>query len=383
MSAEKRRHFENLDALRFFAFFAVFALHVVTIPAPIIFSNPYHRVLLYFTDMGFLGVDFFFVLSSFLITWIVLEEYDHTGGFAMRRFWIRRTLRIWPLYFLTVLPVYAVWWLGSDLLSSTPHPLWAFTFTINFYIAQYGHAFLIALGVLWSISVEEQFYFAWAVALKNLKNHLPILSVLLIVISLISSVYVRNWGDYPFFHTSIFLQHFGVGALVAWAAYNRTAFFRRLENLPRSLIVLGYLGGLANLAAYRYVFRTDPLAMVGLRFGLVLFFAYVIFEQSFCKNSLLKLGGWKPLDYLGKISYGLYVYHGVAISLAIYLTYPYGAGDTMLEAVLFYPLAILALTLVLSIFSYELFETPFLRIKSRFYGNVRRSERSLIYSSST
>lgn len=89
---------------------------------------------------------------------------------------------------------------------------------------------------------------------------------------------------------------------------------RWLENPSGRWILLGYLAGLAGLAAYREAAPNSPLAMVLLRFGLVLFFGYVIFEQSFCKRSPFKLGGWKPPDYLGKISYGLHVYHGVAIA---------------------------------------------------------------------
>jgi len=94
-----KHHSENLDALGFLAFFIILVLHVLLLPAPDIFSHPFHRWLLYFTSMGLPGVDFFFVLSSFLITWIVLEEYEHTGEFAAEKFWTRRSLRIRPLYF--------------------------------------------------------------------------------------------------------------------------------------------------------------------------------------------------------------------------------------------------------------------------------------------
>jgi peptidoglycan/LPS O-acetylase OafA/YrhL len=215
MRHPERRFFANLDALRFLAFFAVFVSHVVTIAGPEVFAHPLHQRLLSFTHLGFLGVDFFFVLSSFLITWIVLEEYQHTGGFAVGRFWIRRTLRIWPLYFLIVLPVYSAKWLGWELLANQPDFVWAATFTLNFWMAAHGHQFLLALGVLWSISVEEQFYFAWALALKKAKRQLPLLSGLLIAVSLVATVLLRNQGDHPYFNTLPFLQHFGVGALVA------------------------------------------------------------------------------------------------------------------------------------------------------------------------
>jgi peptidoglycan/LPS O-acetylase OafA/YrhL len=360
-----KRFFTNLDALRFFAFLAVFVTHVVTIASGVVLANPFHQRLLHVTHLGFLGVDFFFVLSSFLITWIALEEHGHTGGFAMRPFWIRRTLRIWPLYFAVVMAAYAaVWWVGPR--SVTPHPVWFATFTANFYMSEHGHEFLLALGVLWSISVEEQFYFAWAPVLKWLKRHLPGLCAVLIAISLASCVYLRDEKLYPCNFTSVFLQHFAVGALLAWYGYTRPEWFRRVEHLSRRSILLGYAGGLALLAAYRHAIG-NTLAVIPLRFAIVLFFGFVIFEQSFGRNSLLKLGGWNPLDYMGRISYGLYVYHGVALSATIYLTAPYGAGHTLLEAVVLYPLAIFVATTTLAIVSYELYEKPFLRLKSCFY----------------
>lgn len=364
-NVEYKRFFASLDALRFLAFLAVFVTHVLTITSGEVFAHPYHQWLLYVTHLGFLGVDFFFVLSSFLITWIALEEHGYTGGFAIRQFWIRRTLRIWPLYFAVVIAAYAaVWWVGPR--SVTPHPVWFATFTANFYLAEHGHEFLLALGVLWSISVEEQFYFGWAPVLKWLRGQLPVVSVALIVVSLASCVYLRDQGGYPLNFTSVFLQHFAVGALLAWYAYTRPVWFRRLELLSRRSILLSYVGGLAVLAAYRGVIG-DTLTMIPLRFGIVLFFGFVIFEQSFCRHSLLRLGGWRPLDYMGRISYGLYVYHGVVLSSVIYITAPDGAGNTLLEAVVFYPLVIFVATTALAIASYELYEKPFLRLKSRFY----------------
>ncbi len=368
MTVAQRRFFPNLDALRFFAFLAVFVTHVLTITSSEVLANPHYQRLLAVTHLGFLGVDFFFVLSSFLITWIVLEERARTGEFAVRKFWIRRTLRIWPLYFAAGLSAYgAIWWVSPQEALSPPSIVWLFTFTVNAYMAAHGNEFLLALGMLWSISVEEQFYLGWALVLNWLDRYLRPLSMVLILVSLAWCVSVRDRGAYSSFSTPVFFQHFAVGALLALTAHERGWMYRRLERMSVRWIVLGYCGGFLALAGYRFAIGST-LAMIPWRFGIVLFFGFVIFEQSFCRHSPLKVGGWQPIDYLGRISYGLYVCHGVAISAAVYLTAPTGTGDTLLQAIVLYPLAILAATVGAAATSYECYERPFLRLRTRFYA---------------
>src|SRR5215210_6286731 len=96
--------FENLDGLRFFCFLSVFLFHSFHTENPDISSSPVYRLFKHsLFGNGNLGVNFFFVLSGFLITYLLIEEKKLTGKIHIGNFWIRRILRIWPLYFACVL----------------------------------------------------------------------------------------------------------------------------------------------------------------------------------------------------------------------------------------------------------------------------------------
>src|SRR5690606_19355370 len=98
--------FENLDALRFLAAFSVFVFHFfrdVNGLEPELQEYRIFDIVLSITDKGSLGVNFFFVLSGFLITYLILHETKYKGHFSLKNFLIRRTLRIWPLYFIVIL----------------------------------------------------------------------------------------------------------------------------------------------------------------------------------------------------------------------------------------------------------------------------------------
>ncbi len=371
MYTQQKKYFENLDALRFIAFLLVFLPHAVLIkyyPGDPFLTN-------WFAELKFLGrigVDFFFVLSSFLITWIIEEEYSLSQKFSAGNFLIRRSLRIWPLYFLIVLSGYSVILLQQEVLkqvSSHPNPniWWFISFTINFYITEHGQSFLFFLVFLWSIAIEEQFYLAWAFVMKLLRKYYPVICIFLLGASLLFRIMNLDKNLSLYFHTLSAVGNFATGALTAYISFHRKGLFTKLIALNRTWICAVYIILLLFIIFYRQIFSV-PLTVVTERLLFSILFAFVIFEQCFSDNSFYKAGRFRLINYGGKISYGLYCYHGVVITAATYFLSSYNRSPTALQTFIIIPSAIFIATFMISSLSFEIFEKPFLRWRRRFYS---------------
>jgi len=369
MIPEPGKHFfKNLDALRFLSFFAVFLSHAF-LPGSIgETGGAFGQELSRFAHLGRLGVDFFFVLSSFLITWIILEEFGSTGNFKLGYFYFRRILRIWPLYFLLVLAGLTLVGLQliTDASKSTLPPVgYLFTFTLNFYITNQGPHFLFFLVFLWSIAVEEQFYLAWAFFLKFFRRYLVVFCAALAVGSILF-----RWVYYPdsnmlYFHTLSVACDFAAGAIFALAAFRKKSLLLWVQRAPAFTWIVLYLLLFLSLLFYDSVF-TGRLAVSLERAWFALLFALVIMEQSYALHSPVKLGKWQILNYLGKRSYGLYCYHGIVLTGATWLLSAYPSWNGMFLKLVI-PVVLFLFTTFAASVSYRFFEKPFLQMKQRYY----------------
>ena len=158
---QARVFFPNLDGLRFFAFFAVFLAHSFYSENEAVLSSPIHQQIKQWNIFGIYGVNFFFVLSGFLITYLLMAEEDRFKKIHIPAFYMRRVLRIWPLYYAIVFVGFVLFPIGKQLIGESPElqgNIWHYIFFINNYGEPPGTAIL---GVLWSIAIEEQFYLFW------------------------------------------------------------------------------------------------------------------------------------------------------------------------------------------------------------------------------
>ena len=339
----------ELDALRFFAFFLVLLHHGPNFP------GPFNAI----KEIGAYGLSLFFLLSAYLITELLLREREQTKRVSWKLFFIRRALRIWPLYYGAVAAVIVVSLHRHQVYVSHLHLLEMVLFVANWFTVSFQLGPLT--GHLWSISVEEQFYLIWPPIMKfGGKRAVLATSMLLIAIAplwmmLFSSKGWRIWYDTP-----VEFLFFAAGALIAiWVhrgVRKRSAGGRVL------LLALGmamFLG-----AAWIGPIGMDAIPGIGLReellgYGLVMGGCAAIF---FATLGLVRVPGW--LAYLGKISYGLYVFHfammEISLATLVKLHVPkplYACAADGLAAMLCIAVAHL---------SYKYFEMPFLRIKERF-----------------
>ncbi|HEY6160533.1 MAG TPA: acyltransferase [Bacteroidia bacterium] len=359
-----RPYFKEIDALRFMAFALIFLSHVfVSNDEHVLHAGWYTRASAG-ASAGLTALEFFFVLSGFLITRLIFEE-QGSGGFDFKKYFARRSLRIWPLYFFTVALGYAVALSGHASHQLPPWYHFVF-FTLNFYVAQHGTAFLFFLVFLWTIAVEEQFYIFWGLAMKWGRKYFTELCAGMILLSLFFRM-MNFRSEYEMLaNTFGVCGDFAVGALIARMSFYRTQFFERSQNTSRGVIVLFYALLLSCLVFYRMIFMSYGMVVFE-RLIFSLLFGFVIFEQVFAKNSFFKSGNSRVLTYLGKISYGLYIFHGIVIAFFSKLAAQYHLDGSMLGVLIVNPLIILVLTILFSVLSYELAEKRILKLKQKFY----------------
>ena len=302
---------------------------------------------------GWMGVDLFFALSGFLITGILLDTKDREGYF--RKFYARRCLRIWPLYYCAILFMFVV---VPVLRPSEAHkifeprsmPWWSyFIYLQNFFVPAVTRATGL-LGVTWSLAVEEQFYAVWPIVVRYCSAaQLRTLTISLICFSPILRFFLvrRGFNVYP--NTFCRLDGLMMGALLALAFRSKT--FSREAYVRPAWICLLITSPLALITADRVqwaVYSFTALASIS--------FLYV----ALCSKQkwLQAIFGNRFLIYTGTISYGIYLLEKIPTDAAMSLHFSR------------YPVLVLPLTAAatygMAMLSWNLLEMPFLRLK-RFF----------------
>lgn len=377
--AAQRYYRPELDALRFFAFLCVFFFHRMDyVP-----TDPVRNIWLYrIGNIGPFGVPVFFLLSAFLITELLLRERQRVGTIHVKAFYIRRILRIWPLYFAAFFGLTLLNHFVPGVGSGDPFAWLAFTFFGgNWYILHHGW---IAGPVdpLWSISVEEQFYIAIPLlAAFAGRRAVLVASYFLLAVAYLTVLWYAlhpvagDNGEW----TNSFLQFqfFSAGTLIALLLRGR------LINLAMPIRLAGF--ALAFSCWFTALLRFNvkswephPTPM-GAIFGWLLVLAgTVLFFICTLGISARFIPSW--LAYLGRISYGLYVVHSLVFFLVFQKALPYlhrvlavvrpssVATDTLAT------LAVLLLSVIAAHLSFRYFERPFLRLKERFTFVPAREE---------
>ena len=356
----------KLDQLRFVAFSFVFCRHLL--PAnteaytSLGFSHSLSQyILVPLVRAGGHGVDLFFVLSAFLITELLLRECDATGMVRVKSFYIRRILRIWPLYFFFILLIFPF----EIVTSEIPLAYYGMlaVFVGNWYPFFFGEVESVT-GHLWTISVEEQFYLIWPVLLVCTRPRAFL--VLMVGLFAASTVYrsVLIEGSYAAavsVHSNTFtrMDCFALGSILAccvhWNLISTNSVIRvtLLAICAFLYLIIGWIYSDVLHVSTAWVYLIGSIASV-------LVVLVVGVSPSSNKTSYVQ-NAW---SYLGKISYGLYMWHVpaswiVAASLA---SWRLDLGNAMLVGFVLTAL----LTYLMAMTSYSLLEKPFLRMKQRF-----------------
>lgn len=318
-------------------------------------------------DIASHAVTIFFTLSGFLITYLLLAEKQKTGTIDIKKFYLRRVLRIWPLYYIYLLIVivvsgFEVNWAILFYLFIIPNLRISFKGLFN--IAPGSGTLTSMIGHYWSLGVEEQFYSFWPWIVKNGKYLLKILIFLPIVYVLIKfglRLIHAPYGIITFFNYTRFgcMAFGGLGAYMYFYHREKLLIFKN-----RILEIIMYVFFILVLTGKFHITSIIDHEIVS-------FFTLVLIYNQIANEDVIISFENKILDFLGKISFGLYVYHPLIIYLLSLLIGSQMEDYPWIKTVVILILVIL-LTILISHLSYNYFEKRFLKIKHK-YSTVRSS----------
>jgi peptidoglycan/LPS O-acetylase OafA/YrhL len=361
-AAQTQRHFyqPELDGLRFYAFLGVFICH--TLPFDGAFYRRLHLPIPWLwgaiAKSGAAGVDLFFALSAFLITSILLREQEESGGISLRRFYLRRILRIWPLYFLLI----AVGVVLAHTMAKQSLP-WYYVAGYLLFVGNWVHAVFgrpeSICSPLWTVSIEEQFYLIWPLLMKMLRRRgmivAAIVTFLLATVCRVGFMLAGSSGGFIYYGSVSRCDSLALGILLA-------LFADRLPRLTRSVRWLLLAGGLLGWVASSAWLNEQP-GPVDIRMVLgrliVSLAAGAILYACLHSHSKLVRGEW--VVRLGKISYGLYMLHLTGILIMLSLFHPVWGWQLLATKALGF-----VMTVILALASYRWVESPFLHLKDKF-----------------
>ncbi|MGN6617208.1 MAG: acyltransferase family protein [Ilyomonas sp.] len=383
----KRAHvyFKNLDGIRFMAASLVLLQHSFGFKAFYFEDKAAKSVFdLFFSESGRMGVNIFFILSGFLISFLLLTEKKSTGKINYKNFYIRRILRIWPLYigyglFLTFFAPFIADLLGmgggSNLSEIVVNLCFLFLFSVNYQLAfaQYNKNIF---EISWSVCIEEQFYLVWPLlmdkCIRNLKKLILSMFAISFIVRVIICVLLPHYSNlsfsraYDINYLMLFdkLDLFTTGLLMALLYRNKERYedvfkkiFHPVIQIIMIVLSLMYIFSIVKLSGLALVFFDHYICDI--------LFGYVILS-AVLKNSILNFE--QPLlKTLGKISYGIYIFHIAVCQVVMFffrkfLNHP----ESHLVYDILYPLTNMIFTCLIAYLSYRYYESFFLTRKKKF-----------------
>lgn len=331
-----------------------------------------------------LGVDLFFVMSGFLITSILLGTVGQPDYF--KNFYVRRVLRIFPLYYAVLLGLMVIVPMISAGMAEQTQAIrdnapYFLTYTINWRIAYLGDFREISAGYMWSLAVEEQFYLIWPLIVVWCRRYLATLCFSLAGISLLAKLVLHGSGvEGPSLYAATLTHMDGLLLGAGLAAIYRT----HDQRVPRHISsLIKAFGGASFLVMFLLVMKNGHLRfyedlnpVIGITaFSLMFLALLVAVLERPAHSNLNQLFTWKPIMFCGKLCYGLYLLHhpiGVLVEKTVSGRLP--GVSPLFEALLISGVS-LAASIIVAYASFHLFEKHFLSLK-RYFETATPSEQA-------
>lgn len=320
----------------------------------------------YKTQMHAYAVILFFVLSGFLITFLLVKEKEKNGGIHYRKFYARRILRTWPVYYLVLITGALLLFLLPGQIDQGAKPQLAVTLLAYGILIPNIATFLgyapDLVNILWSVGAEEQFYAFWPFLVNNAKKLLDRLLLFLLVF--LALKYILTWLQFPY-NARILMDYMpfdcmAIGGIAACLYHRRNTALRIIyhpviQALAWIVLVISIFYKPLHISFFGML-NTDLNALV---------YAVIILNVSTNAKTLVRLEN-PVLNFLGKISYGIYGYHFIVLfllSLCLKNTLtalPSAAAHTMMF------IAEIMVTIFIAYLSNHYFEAWFLRKKESY-----------------
>ncbi len=373
-----RIYFEHLDVLRFVAAFMIVILHAYVswvdwfgqLDFLIRNDEPKFTVIGEFIDIFLrnlgIGVDIFFLISGFLITYILIEEKKRHGKINIKNFMIRRTIRIWPLYFflIAITPFLVIW-----IDTPSPDYLPNIFFLNNFHTIK-THVWAYPFGHFWSICIEEHFYLIWPfiIAFVPNKRLMPVF-ISFIVFSILFRLYSAINFDSTWYilylNTLSRMDVLVIGAVGAYY-YSKKAFTFSLNRWVRYGLLIMFI---LSLSLEPVELWSNYFEASFKKFFTIAIFSILMLDFNFADNFKHILPPKSIIHYFGKVSYGIYMYSNILILIIIKkFMWAFESNNFWI-----FLLLNIGLSIIIPILSYELFEKHILKLNKRF--RVVKTER--------
>ena len=369
---KQKRYFPNLNGSRCIAALLVIFHHLEQAKHSFGIPNIYEFNII--QHAGRLGVGLFFVLSGFLITYLLLEERGRFGDVDAKKFYLRRIFRIWPIYFLLiglsffVFPHIELFYFPGTNAKLENHVIERLTLLLlvfpNFAFVLYDLPYWCAQT--WSIGVEEQFYYLWPWLIKYPKRRIAITLLFLGITALLLflGLYFLDESKEVMkaaittFIGQFRIQTMALGGFCAWLVYNDKV---KILNIifRKDVQIITYL----MLAALFF----SGFHFTGFLEVYAVFFGIFVLNVSSNPNTIISLEN-PVMNHLGKISYGLYLYHVFVIVFLINwfrIYFPEMTGN-IYQIVIY--ITSLAVSVLLASLSFSYFEKPLLAFKDKHFG---------------
>lgn len=351
--ADEKVYFPGLNGIRAIAAFIVLVFHIdLTSETFGIKELGFHK-----TNMAGYGVVLFFVLSGYLITSLLLKEKNKYNAISISSFYTRRVLRIWPLYYLALLiGILLVLFKVENNAASLFHSIFLYIFFVP-NVAFVLKIAIAAIAPLWSVGVEEQFYAIWPWIIKKSKRVFNGL-IMVIIIYFIIKVIARFSGS-PFFYNLISISSIDCMAIGGIGAYLVMGKSKIIKYSYNNYIQAASWMILIFSCFYKPI---HILSIIDQEINAVVYLILIINVSSNPKP-LISLEN-KLFDYLGKISYGIYVYHFIIIIILSNVLKGHVAQS--LSGYIFLYIFVIGCTLIIASLSYKYYELRFLNLRKKY-----------------
>lgn len=358
----KLKYYNNLDGIRAIAALMVMIFHFFQAFDP---NSYFWQTIKKVSVFGQTGVTLFFVLSGFLITRILINTKETEGYF--KNFYLRRTLRIFPLYYLfLILSYFIVPYILDAKIPDFSQQIYYYLYLQNFASTFSWDA--VGPSHFWSLAVEEHFYLFWplVIYLFSRKNLIKII-IGIIVFALLLRIYMVNKDLDVFKFTFTRFDSLAIGAILAILELKN---YFTSENIKKFVILLCGIF-IPTITIWLFISGDKNTYIQIFKYLLISFTYFSLIGFILClKNDHLinKFLRSRFLVYTGKISYGLYVYHPLAYALCDnYLN----TNSQIINLLIRF-----TATYILAALSYHFFESAFLRLKKYFeYSDKRKNEK--------
>lgn len=397
MKEIKKVFFNGLNELRAIAALSVVFYHIELFKSRDHIASLFEINFLHYfiSKLGKNGVYLFFVLSGFLITYLLLKEKEKFNTILFRKFYLRRIFRIWPLYYLIVLVSFTlIPFLANnfDIFQNTPYYFNLISNLINYstvsFLAyflfmpnlavEYLELFLVGCSQTWSVGVEEQFYIVWPLLIYAFRKKVIVrVFILIIFIFVLSHIFFQlniiakmskfvaaAWGIFSIIHKIVKIIPFEFMAIGAVGGYLYSYFSNKIVVFTKSPYIYFAIVAVTFLLLF-FSFMPDYMQSILLSVSFL-----ILIIVSINDNNTIVFRN-RYLSFIGTISYGVYMYH----PFILFLVFPFAnkyfpAGENLLYYNIVVYLFVIGLTILLSHLSYKYFELFFIKIKDSKYKSL-------------